>query len=165
MRPFAALLPHPLISLAVALVWILLVNTLTLNAVVFATILGVVIPLMTRAYWPEAPRLRSPVRIVEYILVVLWDICIANVQVARIILFVPNAALRPAWITVPLDLRTPEAITVLAGTITMTPGTVSSDLSACGRALLVHCLHAPDPDAVRDEIKARYESRLKEIFE
>jgi multicomponent K+:H+ antiporter subunit E len=165
MRALSALFPHPLISLAVALVWILLVNTLTLNAVVFATILGVVIPLMTRAYWPEAPRLRNPVRIVDYLLVVLWDICVANVQVARIILFVPNAQLRPAWITIPLDLRTPEAITVLAGTVTMTPGTVSSDLSACGRALLVHCLHAPDPDAVRDQIKARYESRLKEIFE
>ena len=165
MRALSALFPHPLVSLAVALVWILLVNTLTLNAVVFATILGVVIPLITRAYWPEAPRLRNPVRIVEYILVVLWDICIANVQVARIILFVPNSALRPAWITIPLDLRSPEAITTLAGTITMTPGTVSCDLSACGRALLVHALHAPDPDAVRDEIKARYESRLKEIFE
>mgnify|MGYP005857605857 CR=1 FL=1 len=165
MNPLARILPHPLVSLAVALVWILLVNTLTLNAIVFAAILGVVIPLFTRAYWPEAPRLRHPLKVAEYLLVVLWDICIANLQVARIILFVPNAALRPAWITIPLDLRTPEAITVLAGTITMTPGTVSSDLSGCGRALLVHCLHAPDPDAVRDQIKARYESRLKEIFE
>jgi multicomponent K+:H+ antiporter subunit E len=47
----------------------------------------------------------------------------------------------------------------------MTPGTVTRDVSACGRALLVHCLDAPDPDAVRDEIKHRYERRLKEIFE
>ena len=98
-------------------------------------------------------------------LVVLWDICVANVQVAMIILFKANANTKPAWITIPLDLRTPEAITVLAGTITMTPGTVSSDLSADGRSLLVHCLDAPDPDAVRDDIKARYERRLKEIFE
>jgi multicomponent K+:H+ antiporter subunit E len=102
---------------------------------------------------------------VEFVLVVLWDICVANVQVAIIILFKTNANTKPAWITIPLELRTPEAITVLAGTITMTPGTVSSDLSADGRSLLVHCLDAPDPDAVRDDIKARYERRLKEIFE
>ena len=50
-------------------------------------------------------------------------------------------------------------------TITLTPGTVSCDLSRDGRSLLVHCLHAPDPDAVLSEIKTRYESRLKEIFE
>ena len=65
---------------------------------------------------------------------------------------------------IPLEIRTPEAITVLAGTITLTPGTVSCDLSECGHALLVHCLHAPDPDSVVLDIKTRYESRLKEIF-
>ncbi len=71
----------------------------------------------------------------------------------------------PAWVPIPLDLRSPEAITVLAGTITLTPGTVSAEFSADGRELLVHALDAPDPDAVRDEIKSRYERRLKEIFE
>jgi multicomponent K+:H+ antiporter subunit E len=98
-------------------------------------------------------------------LVVLADIVMANVIVARIVLFKPNAERRPNWITVPLDLKTPEAITMLAGTITMTPGTLSADVSDEGHALLVHCLDAPDPDAVRDEIKQRYERRLMEIFE
>ena len=54
---------------------------------------------------------------------------------------------------------------MLAGTITLTPGTLSADLSRDGRSLLVHALHAPDPDAVRDDIKNRYERRLKEIFQ
>ena len=65
----------------------------------------------------------------------------------------------------PLDLVEPESITVLAGTITMTPGTLTAEIAADGHSLLVHCLHAPDPDGVRDDIKARYERRLKEIFE
>lgn len=165
MRLLARIFPHPLVSLTVALTWLLLVNTVTPNALVFAAVLGVCVPLLTRAYWPETPRLRHPLRIAAYILLVLWDIILANIEVARLILFRRNRDLRPAWISVPLDLRTPEAITVLAGTITMTPGTVSSDLSADGRALLVHCLNAPDPDATRDQIKTRYERRLKEIFE
>ena len=66
---------------------------------------------------------------------------------------------------IPLELRSPEAIAVLAGTITMTPGTVSADLSSDGRSLLVHCLDAADPDDVVASIKSRYERRLKEIFE
>ncbi|MCB1345765.1 MAG: monovalent cation/H+ antiporter subunit E, partial [Rhodobacteraceae bacterium] len=89
----------------------------------------------------------------------------ANIDVALIVLFKPRRDLRPAWVCVPLEIRAAEAITVLAGTITLTPGTVSCDLSEDGHAILVHCLHAPDPDAVRDDIKARYERRLKEIFE
>lgn len=159
------LLPHPYLTLLLIVVWQMLVNTVSLGTVVFGTILGLIVPLFTAPYWPNRPKLRNLPMIIEYILVVLWDIVIANVQVAWIILFKSNDDIRSRWITIPLDLRTAEAITVLAGTITMTPGTVSSDLSACGRALLVHALDTDDPDAVRDQIKQRYERRLKEIFE
>lgn len=159
------ILPHPLLSLAVFITWLLLVNSLALNSMVFAAILAVVMPLFTRAYWPDIPRVRHPLRIVGFVLLVMYDIVRANIEVALIVLFKPARNLRPAWVRIPLDLRTPEAITLLAGTITMTPGTVSSDLSADGRSILVHALHAPDPDAVRDEIKQRYERRLMEIFE
>ena len=157
--------PHPVLTLVLTFVWVGLVNVVTLNAFVFGFILGTILPLITAAYWPDRPRLRNPLMIAEYILVVLWDIVVANVQVAKIILFKPNAKLQSTFVTVPLDLRTPEAITILAGTITMTPGTVSSDLSADGHALLVHCLDAPDPEATVADIKHRYERRLKEIFE
>jgi multicomponent K+:H+ antiporter subunit E len=158
-------LPHPWLTLVLIAVWQMLANTVTTGTLVFGAILGIVVPWITAAYWPDRPRLSSPFRIVEYILIVLWDIVVANVIVAAIILFKRNSTIRSQWVTVPLDLKTPEAITVLAGTITMTPGTVSSDVSADGRALLVHCLHTDDPEGVRDQIKSRYERRLKEIFE
>jgi len=159
------ILPHPFLTLTLIVVWQMLVNKLTLGNLLLGTILGLIIPVITSPYWPNSPRLTSVPRIIGYVLLVIWDIIVANVQVAYIVLFKANANIKPAWISIPLDLRTPEAITVLAGTITMTPGTVSSDLSADGRSLLVHCLDAPDPDAVRDDIKSRYERRLKEIFE
>lgn len=159
------LFPHPYLSLLLVVTWLLLVNQLKLGSVAFAVILGIIIPIITGPYWPDRPILRNPMAIIGYVLVVLYDIVKSNFIVAGIVLFKPNSKLQPAWVTIPLDLRTPEAITVLAGTITMTPGTVTADMSGDGKALLVHCLHAPDPDAVRDEIKARYEARLMRIFE
>jgi multicomponent K+:H+ antiporter subunit E len=159
------LLPHPWLTLLLTVVWVMLMNEISPGYVVFGLILGILVPLFTAAYWPDRPMFRNPVAAAGYVLLVLWDIVIANITVARIVLFKPNADLRPAWITVPLDLRRPEAITLLAGTITMTPGTVSSDLAADGRSILVHCLHAPDPEATVAQIKDRYERRLKEIFE
>lgn len=161
----ARIFPHPLLTLTLVIVWQMLVNYVSLGTLVFGLILGTVIPLITAPYWPDRPRLKSPMMIVEFILVVLWDIVVANIIVAKTILFTRNTSMKPAFVTIPLDLRTPEAITVLAGTITMTPGTVSSDIAADGRSLLVHCLNAPDPDAVVADIKQRYERRLKEIFE
>jgi len=159
------LFPHPFLTLLLILSWMLLVNQAKLGSLIMAIILGTAIPLITAPYWPNSPKLRNIPAVIGYVLLVLYDIVKSNFIVARIVLFMPNSTLRPAWITVPLDLRTPEAITVLAGTITMTPGTVTSDMSADGRTLLIHCLHAPDPDGVRDEIKSRYEARLMRIFE
>ncbi len=159
------LFPHPYLSLTLVIVWFLLVNQWKISSLVMAAFLATVIPLLTAAWWPDRPHIKRPLDLAAYGLLVLWDVIVANFQVARIILFMPNARIKSAWITVPIDLTSPEAITLLAGTITMTPGTLTADMSSCGRALLIHSLHAPDPDAIRDEIKSRYEARLKRIFE
>ena len=162
---FSRLLPHPLLTVLLAVVWCLLVNEIKLGTIVFGLILGLLIPIATAAYWPDRPIFTRPWKMISYMCLVLWDILVANVIVAMIVLFKSNKAMRPQWVVIPLDLRTPEAITMLAGTITLTPGTVSADLSDDGRVLLVHALDAEDPDAVRDDIKQRYERRIKEIFE
>ncbi|MFV2053810.1 Na+/H+ antiporter subunit E [Aliiroseovarius sp. YM-037] len=163
-RAFHWLLPHPFLTLLLAVVWTLLQNEVSAGMVVFGIILGIIIPRSTSIWWPDTPTGFRLGKMVSYSVIVMWDILVANVQVAWIVLTVPNSKLRPAWIVVPLELRQPEAITVLAGTITLTPGTVSADLSDEGHSLLVHVLHTDDADAVRDDIKTRYERRLKEIF-
>lgn len=167
MRPTLAqtFLPHPLLTILLTLVWALLHNSYSSGTIAFGLLLGVGIPILTAAYWPNRPKLARPLKMFSYSLIVMWDIIVANVQVAIIVLFKRNEDMRPNWVVIPLDLRTPEAIAILAGTITLTPGTVSADLSDQGHALLVHALDAPNPDEVRDEIKQRYERRLKEIFE
>lgn len=159
------LLPHPLLTLLLILVFIFLMNEVTPGVVVLGIVLGVIIPLITAPFWPGRPKLKAPLTIASYVLIVLWDIIVSNIEVAWIILFRPANRLRTRYVTVPLDLKTPEAIAVLSGTITMTPGTVSADLSADGKTLLVHCLDASDPDGAVATIKARYERRLKRIFE
>lgn len=159
------LVPHPILTVLLTLVWLALVNRFSLNSLLFGLFLGLVIPFITAPYWPGRPRLRNPAMIVQYIVIVIYDIIVANIQVALIVLFKPNTEIKSHWIDIPLELKRPEAITVLASTITLTPGTVSADLSSEGHVLLVHCLHTEDPDGVRQEIKDRYERRLMEIFE
>lgn len=159
------ILPHPVLTLVITAVWLLLVNAFSLGALVLGLIIGVLVPLFTGPYWPGRPHIRHPIKIAAYMLIVLWDIVVSNVQVAYLVLFRKGDSLRSRFVTIPLEIETPEAITMLAGTITMTPGTVSADLSACGRALLVHCLETDDPEGTVAQIKHRYERRLKEIFE
>ncbi len=163
-RAFHWLLPHPFLTLLLVLVWTLLQNEVSAGMVVFGIILGILIPWATSIWWPDTPKGFRLGKMIAYCIMVMWDILVANVEVAWIVLTVPNSKLKPAWIVIPLDLRQPEAITVFAGTITLTPGTVTADLSDEGHSLLVHVLHTDDPDGVRDQIKARYERRLQEIF-
>jgi multicomponent K+:H+ antiporter subunit E len=162
---FSRLFPHPMLSVTLFVTWMLLVNQFKIGSLVMAAFLATVIPLLTSVWWPDRPRIRHPLRLASYCLLVLWDVIVANFQVARIVLFMPADRIQSAWIAVPITLTAPEAITLLAGTITMTPGTLTADMSGCGRVLLIHSLHAPDPDAVRDDILSRYEARLKRIFE
>ncbi|ABG33030.1 Na+/H+ antiporter subunit E [Roseobacter denitrificans] len=159
------LFPHPLLTVILTIVWIMLQNEVSAGMFVFGVILGIIIPRATAVWWPGRPESIRAGKFLVYCLIVLWDIIVANIEVAWIILTKSNAKLKPKWVEVPLDLRQPEAITILAGTITLTPGTVSADLSNEGRSLLVHALDAEDANAVRDEIKNRYERRLKEIFQ
>jgi len=163
-RAFNWLIPHPLLTLILTLVWTFLQNDISAGMIVFGFILGVIIPWGTSVWWPDTPKAFRVGKMISYSLVVIWDIIIANIQVAWIVLSVPTSKLKPAWIVVPLRLREPEAITLLAGTITLTPGTVSADLSNGGHCLLVHVLHTDDADAVREDIITRYEGRLLEIF-
>ena len=156
--------PHPMLSLTLLMIWLGLANKVTVGHLLLGGFLAIVFPILTEPYWPGRPKLRRPFRLFTYTLMVLWDIVIANIEVARIILFRKPDDIRSTWITVPLELTSPEAITILAGTITMTPGTISAMLAADARCILVHCLDVDDPDAVRDEIKSRYEARLMEIF-
>ena len=157
-------LPHPGLTVMLIVVWMLLLNGLSWGGLLLAVVFGVTIPLMTSRFWPGQPRLNFGPGLWAYLAIVLWDIVVANFQVAWIILFRRNRDIRSRWLVVPLDLRSPEAITVLAGTISLTPGTVTSDVSADGRALLVHALDVADPEAEVARIKQRYETRLLKVF-
>lgn len=158
------LLPQPLFSLFLLLVWLLLVNTVAAGHVVLGTLLAVVLPLLTQRFRPNRPRIHRPWKLLRYIAVLLWDIGRANLTVARLILG-PTRKLRPGFIHLPLDLQNEFAISVLASTLSLTPGTVSSDLSPDRKTLLIHALDLEDEAAAVAAIKQRYEQPLREIFE
>lgn len=158
------LFPHPGLTVLLIAVWLLMLNSISVGGLVVAIILGTAIPVFTAPFWPDRPQLHFGWPIVDYLAVVILDILIANFHVARIILFRRSSDLRSTWLVIPLELRSAEAITMLAGTISLTPGTVSSDVSTDGRFLLVHALDVSDPAAEVARIKSRYEARLARVF-
>jgi multicomponent K+:H+ antiporter subunit E len=164
MRRFSRLLPHPLASLSLWAIWLIMNSTLSPAHMLLGAFLGLAIPALTRSLWPEKLHLRRAARFARLLVVVIYDIVLANLHVARLVLG-PAARLRPAWVMVPLELTSPYAISMLASIITLTPGTVSAALSADRRTLIVHALHVHDSVAVTNRIKSRYEAPLMEILQ
>ncbi|MBK8962917.1 MAG: Na+/H+ antiporter subunit E [Candidatus Competibacter sp.] len=158
------LLPHPLVALMLAAIWLLLANSAAPGQIVLGLLLGWAISLFAARFWPQTPRIHRPLLALRFVGVVLYDILVANLTVAWLILHSP-ARLRPAFVPVPLALQSNLAISVLANAICLTPGTVSSRLSLDRRHLLVHALDVGDPDKLVATIKRRYEAPLLEIFE
>jgi len=144
-------------------VGMLLNNCLDIGQLMRGVFLGWMIPWLTQGFWPEPLTLRKPLVAVKFVLLVIWDVVIANLILVKRILG-PADKLQPAFVKVPLDIDHEFAIAMLASTISLTPGTVAADLSSDSRFLLVHCLHVPDVDDEIHLIKTRYEAPLKEIF-
>ncbi len=155
--------PHPVLTLVLWGVWLLLNNTLSAGHVVLGLILATLIPWLTSGFWPEKVRIQSPLTLLKFLGVVLWDILIANLAVARLILS-HNKNLKPGFFYIDLEIESPLGISLLANTISLTPGTVSCDLTEDRKQLLVHALHIEDIPATVKEIKTRYEAPLQKVF-
>ena len=157
------LLPHPMLSLLLLVIWLLLNNTIAPGHILLGMVFALTLPWITSAFWPADLRLHRPTLALRFTLLVLWDIVIANFDVARIILN-PRSTPQPGFIELPLDTENEFAITVLAAVISLTPGTVSIDASENRTSLLIHSLNVDDEAAMVAHLKARYEAPIKEIF-
>lgn len=169
MFSFKAWWPTPVRSLFLFLVWLLLNNSLAFIHLFFGVLLAWLIPVLIHKFRLIQPGIKKPAAAFAYGLMVLWDIVVANLQVIRLVLG-PNKKLRPAFVMIPLDLTDPLAITILASTVSLTPGTVSADVlplhaqTGEQRYLLLHVLDIADEAALVQQVKQRYEAPLKEIF-
>lgn len=157
------LLPHPVFSLVILVLWAVVNNSVAPGTLLLGALIAVVVPRYSHHFWPYHIPVRKPWRLFRLLGVVLLDIVVANFQAAKLILG-PRRALRPGFVTLELELTDPVAITMLTSFISLTPGTVSAEVSADHRALSVHCLDIDDPDSVVAHIKQRYEQPLLEIF-
>lgn len=168
-------LPTPFRSLFLFMVWLLLNNSVSVGHLVLATIFAILIPILSFSLSEPQPLILKPGLALKQLLIVLYDIVVANLQVALLILG-PSKNLRPAFIKVPIDLTHDMPITILASCVSLTPGTVSAEVYPIAesllegeeptqRYLLIHVLDLKDEQALIKQIKQRYEAPLKEIFQ
>ncbi|MBA4131276.1 MAG: Na+/H+ antiporter subunit E [Hyphomicrobium sp.] len=156
-------LPQPFLTLSIAALWALLSADVSGGTLLLGLTLGIAIPLFTSQFWPGRPHTFRIGAALRLMLVVFYDIIVANFAVARIVLGNVDG-IKSKFVDVPLDTNDPYVATILASIITLTPGTLSIDVDMDKRMVHIHGLDVPDRSLLIDEIKTRYEAPLKEIF-
>ncbi|NVK74823.1 MAG: Na+/H+ antiporter subunit E [Oceanospirillaceae bacterium] len=157
------LFPMPFHSLLLFVVWLLLNNSISPGHMVLAAFFAIAIPLLVNGMRDEHPKILKPWLAIRYVLMVLKDILVANVEVAMLIIG-PIKKLTPGFVAIPINIDSDLGITILASTVSLTPGTVSAEVSKDKAWLYVHSLHLDNEAELIHSVKQRYEKPIKEIF-
>ncbi len=157
------LLPYPLLAVALLAMWLLL-NGLSLGHVALGSVIAVAASNVTAALEPARSRIRRWHLIPKLVAIVLFDVWRSNVAVARLILFPGQNRRVSGFVVVPLELRDPAALAILASILTCTPGTAWVEYDSSANKLLLHVFDLVDEAHWIDLIKNRYERLLLEIL-
>lgn len=151
-----------LLNIILASAWIFLTGDLQFQNFIEGFIIGFVIIFISKNVTSTTSYLQKIPKIIGFILYFFYELIVANIKVTIDIL-TPRHRMTPAIIAVPLTIDKNFEITLLANLITLTPGTLSLDLSSDRKILYIHSMYVDDPDKFRDEIKNGFEKKIMEI--
>jgi len=153
-----------LLNVLLALAWVALTGQFTPANLAFGFALGYVMLWVAQRGGKPPGYFGKVWQVLGFAAFFLWEMIKANLQVTFYIL-APYRKMRPGVIAVPLDVRTDMEITLLANLVTLTPGTLSLDVSADRRVMYVHSITLGDePDRFRRRIKEGFERRVLEVL-
>lgn len=152
-----------LLNVLLALAWLALTGDFSPVNFVIGFVLGHVALWMTQHVRGQTFYFRKVRTVISFTVFFLWEVIKANLRVAYDVL-TPRQRTTPGIIAIPLDAKTDAEITFLANFITLTPGTLSLDVSEDRTVLYVHAMYVEDVEQFRREIKDGLERRLLDVL-
>lgn len=152
-----------LLNIVLALIWSAAVGSFEPLSLAFGFVVGYAALWVARPLFGETTYFERFNRCVSLAGFFLWDLLVSSLYVAWDVI-TPRLYSRPGIISVPLDAKTDVEILTVANLISLTPGTLSLDVSADRRKLYIHVMFLDDPEALRRDLKAGIERRILEAY-
>ncbi len=148
-----------LTNILLMLIWVFLTGSYEVSSFTFGFFIGFIIMWVIGSQSSGNKYVRIIPRIISFIFYFLYAVVVANIEVAYEIM-TPGLNVNPGIIKIPLDVETNVEISLLANLITLTPGTLSIDVSDDKKALYVHSMYVKDKDKFIKDIKDGFERRI-----
>ncbi len=107
--------------------------------------------------------MKKILKIVNFIFFYVWEVIRSNLRIAYDVL-TPRHRMKPGILAIPLENNSDLEILAIFNLITMTPGTLSLEVSQDRKFLYIHAMYIDDPDKLRNELKSNIERRVREIL-
>jgi len=146
-----------------SLVWVGLTGTASAGNLLVGAVLGYLVLLFAEDTMGFGPLLRRIRRVIGLSGFFVWELILASIRVAYDVI-TPTHHMAPAVVGIPLDARTDIEITTLATLVSLTPGTLSLDVSDDRRVLFIHAMYVHDRDRLVQSIKDGFERRVLEVL-
>lgn len=159
------LVPFPLLSLLLLIMWLLLWQSVAPYHLFTGVIAALLIARLMLPLERERPKIKRLGLIIKLFIIVFYDVVRSNFAVARLIFGLSNHQVHSGFVNIPLDMRSRHGLAALATIITATPGTFWAAYDSRTNVLTIHVLDHVDDQYYLDVIKDRYEKKLLEIFE
>jgi multicomponent Na+:H+ antiporter subunit E len=145
------------------LIWVAATGNFSFANLAIGFFIGFLVLVFTRRIVGSPEYIIKVRQVLELGIFFVWELILANLRVAHDVI-TPRHYMHPGVLAVPLDAQTDLEITMLSNLITLTPGTLSLDISVDRRVLYIHAMYIDDVDEVRRKIKHGYERRILEVL-
>lgn len=152
-----------LVNVLLAAAWGFMSGSFSAANVLFGFLLSSFALWLIREQFGTMGYVRRARRVLSLLVLFLWELVKSSVRVA-ITVVSPDMNLKPAFFAFPLTVDRDFEITILANLITLTPGTLSVDVSNDRKTLYIHCLDGSDIAGTRAEIANGFERKIMEAF-
>jgi len=152
-----------LLNIALAFIWAALTGLFNPSNMALGFVFGYLILIFIRRAIGPTAYFAKVRQVVSFVVFLIWALVQANLRVAKRVIL-PGQQMQPRVVAVPLDTNNEAEITLLANLVSLTPGTLSLDVSSDRRVLFVHAINAPDPEVVRQDIKRGFERRVIDLL-
>jgi multicomponent Na+:H+ antiporter subunit E len=150
-------------NIALAFTWAAVTGRFERSNVVVGMVLGYLVLFVAQPVMGPSNYFKRIQRTVGFAVFYVRELVLANLRVASEVLS-PNPRIRPGVLAIPLEASTDTEITLLANLLTLTPGSVSLDVSSDRRFLYLHAMYIDDLEGYRASVKADIERRVLEVL-